>query len=264
MNRLLMALTVFQFLVIIALSYLLLSQDTEPEVLPPNPAPEHTEGDAKETARRHADSRVENQVLPGVGTSPSKAPPEAAKSEDALSVSLLYGEVTAPSGVSLDQIRINVFDTQKSRNDRSGIRLASVSSNGSCSIAGLEPSVWRLVCKVEGCLEYKTEIDLTVSTLRREDILLQEAVVLLVKINTPSGKPINKLLQTEARPWPLSLTVVATKDPIKGDLPMTPRRDHSRLGDGEWCSASSSSTSESRFPRATRVRSSSRPPCQQI
>jgi len=98
------------------------------------------------------------------------------------------------------------------------------------SFAGLRAGPWSLNLDMEGFLPLAMELDLQPGEPRRQDLLLSRAVVLPVRIRTPSGESTQELLDKAAgSSWDaLRLTVVATAEPLTHDLPPISHRRYDR------------------------------------
>lgn len=117
------------------------------------------------------------------------------------------------------------------------------------SVTGLSAGHWTIQLNWDGFRPLSREIDLrTDEPVRREDLVLESAVILLVEAITPDGMPLMDGLRDElgAESWDVRISAIATAQPLVGDLPEISHRAYSRYGIGRF-----DDPMESPWPAAT-------------
>jgi hypothetical protein len=102
---------------------------------------------------------------------------------------------------------------------------------GTYAIAGLQPGECTLTCRADGFAPHEQTITLDERAFQQVDVALQQSFVVRVKIQGADGKPIAAELRKTRASLP---SVVATEQPLTGDLPPTFQSRLTRFGIGEW------------------------------
>lgn len=111
-------------------------------------------------------------------------------------------------------------------------RYCSSTAPGSYALTGLLPGEWQLTCRAEGFVPHEATSTLDQRAFQRFDVTLTPAFRVRVKLQGTDGQPI--LDELEKASMTSLPTVVATEEPLTGDLPPTEHSGLSRFGLGEW------------------------------
>ena len=161
-------------------------------------------------------------------------PTRAADSLDPVGI-VVQGTVRDTNGAPVAQASVSFSQGNSYRGGES-------LTNGAYAAAGLQPGEWQLYCSAEGFGQYETTCNLDARAFQRVDVELRAAYVVKVKIQTPSGEPfVGQLPNVNMWAEPC---VVATPEPLQGNLPITENATISRLGTAEWRSATGRASGE--------------------
>lgn len=137
---------------------------------------------------------------------------------------ILHGRLIAPTPFAdVEQIRLNCH-----QNDR--WRPAELHADGSYAVAELSPGTWRIRCEVPGFRRLDLEHTVTTAPIQRLDIPLQAATVLPVFVRTTDDRRLQPEL-AKLGIWQ-GLNVVATREPLVGDLEPTENSSVFSIGIG--------------------------------
>ncbi len=190
-------------------------------------------------APRVADSPV-SDVAPrpagviSVVTDPDVEPePAAAAERDPLAI-LVFGTVRDSTGKPVERPDIEFRDEQNRRHE------PNCTAGGSYTFAGVTPGTWKILCAARGHGQLRDELIVeTSSRLIRKDLVFRRTVMLKIRILMPDGRPLLPHLAELRTGGDLQehgdLDVLATADPLGGDLPVTERFRQHRPGSlGTW------------------------------
>ena len=146
---------------------------------------------------------------------------------------VLFGAVLDELGEPVDKARARAWVRLHGPD---GSERSCEVTDATFSFAGLGPGPWSLSFDMEGFLPLAMELDLQLGDPLRQDLQLSRAVVLAVRIRTPSGESTQELLDKGAGSSfeAMRLTVVATPEPLTQDLPPISHRRYNRYELGSY------------------------------
>ena len=108
--------------------------------------------------------------------------------------------------------------------------------DGSFAIAGLSSGSWLLTLDTPGYLPFSVALDLEQGGSTRQDVSLSKALILPVRVTTPSGASVQDHLDKQFESYfdSMRLTVVATESPLTANLPPTTTRVYPAFGLGSY------------------------------
>jgi len=177
--------------------------------------------------------------LPAEPLAPPAAPlalePSGNAAADELIGILVYGAVLEPDGrpATLGKARWMRFEPESGE-----ARSVEAGADSTYALSGLKPGRCRVSADFIGYRPYRQELQLDAAQPAvRLDIVLQPAVVLLVKAFTPSGEPLGDALAAVMGPefaHDPALSAIATREPPPARLPEISYRSYDRYGIGRF------------------------------
>jgi len=172
--------------------------------------------------------------LPAPRVEARPAAAEAGPSETSTVSLVLSGEVREPDGkpAQLGNARSIQFDTGSGE-----IKSVDASRTSTYAISGLTPGRCVVRADFRGYRPYRHELELDPGQPNvRFDIVVEPAVVLMVKAFTPTGEPLAKALEVAgAKDVAIDpFAAVATREPPPPLLPATTLRNYSSWGIGRF------------------------------
>jgi Carboxypeptidase regulatory-like domain len=144
---------------------------------------------------------------------------------------VVYGTVTAKDGSPVEDARISFLSPD---NDRDKNRYTSFQKGG-YTAHGLTPGEWKVSLRGEGLKTTTRVVTVLPQESQRLDLVAERSFTVLVKINTPSGKPLPDVMEKAKIYRPVDrLVAVATTSAPSGNLPMTFSRSLPDFGIGRW------------------------------
>lgn len=192
-------------------------------------------GVAPPTAEPGTDHRAEAAATvggdvaaaPATGQTTENAPQRTAAAPLAGSAGLgviLHGRLIAPTPLAdLEQILLNCHQNAT-------WRPAELHPDGSYAVADLSPGIWRIRCEAPGFRRLDLEHVVSAAAIQRLDIPLQAATVLPVFVRTTDDRRLQPEL-AKIGIWQ-GLNVVATREPLLGDLEPTEHSSVHSIGIG--------------------------------
>jgi hypothetical protein len=179
---------------------------------------------------------------PAAAARDAEAPVERATAVAAPATTLLLGRVADPDGRAIDDARLALRRGDETSTDRVGSTSTLRDAGGAFALPGLTPGRYRLDVSASGHRARGVDIEVPAGVDRlRHDVVLERTWELLVRIDTPDGRPlIPQLGELRGEHRALSdieLAAVATVDPPAGHFPPTDLREL-REGVGRWASGS--------------------------
>lgn len=195
----------------------------DPGIAPPIPG---SNAAASDGAAAAAGGTVVAPVDQGPAASPA-APQRTAAPTPGDSAGLgiiLHGRLVAPTPFAdVEQVRLNCHQNAT-------WRPAELHADGSYAVADLTPGLWRIRCEAPGFRRIDLEHTVTTAPIQRLDIPLQAATVLPVFVRTTDDRRLQPEL-AKLGIWQ-GLTVVATREPLVGDLEPTENSSVFSIGIG--------------------------------
>jgi hypothetical protein len=109
----------------------------------------------------------------------------------------------------------------------------STAASGEYSLAGLAPGDWTASARAENHAPRETVVTLDERTFQRADFTLDPTWVVKVRIQTPAGEDLTKEWR-RIMMSPHGPHVVATEEPLAGDLGLTENSSVISFGIGDW------------------------------
>jgi len=181
---------------------------------------------------------AESMLLPEA--SPSAAGPTAAGSSagapaDALVGILVFGAIIDSEGRAVPSSDRGItFDDSR----REPV-WTKVGASSTYAMSGLTPGRWTVRCDLPGYRSSVRDLELSaVQPVVRLDLVLEPAVVLLIKAFTPAGKPLLEAIKDEmagGQGWhDYRISAIATREPPPAALPEISGRGYQRWGIGTY------------------------------
>jgi protocatechuate 3,4-dioxygenase beta subunit len=214
--------------VILVLAGLLLARpaDTEPVV----PAPSVAAPGGESGSSTVAPSSATSPPAPAAGSRTAVDAPAAWSASDGAGV-VVFGSITDAEGAPIEGVRVSFAHADQKRPIGASVQ------RGGYAAAGLTPGTWKVLGRGDGFRQLEREYAVEPRSPQRLDLQLERALMVLVKIVTAEGEPLQDALDALQRErklaWDVDVGVIATRELPPGELPLT---EHASIqyGLGEW------------------------------
>ena len=159
----------------------------------------------------------------------------AGAAADALVGILVHGAVIDTNGRAVPPAEWGItFDDARGQP-----QWTKVGPSSTYAMSGLTPGQWTVHCRLPGYRGTTRTLELSASqTVVRLDLVLEPAVVLLIKAFTPEGQPLLDAIKAEmagGEPWnPYRIAAIATREPPPAALPEISERSYERWDIGSY------------------------------
>jgi hypothetical protein len=168
-------------------------------------------------------------------TAVTDAGSSAGAAADALVGILVHGAVIDTNGRAVPPADWGIsFD-----DDRGEPQRAKVGPSSTYAMSGLTPGRWTVRCRLQGYRGTTRTLELSAAQpVVRLDLVLEPAVVLLIKAFTPAGQPLLEAIKSEmagGESWnPYRIAAIATREPPPAALPEISERSYESWDIGSY------------------------------